>query len=72
MARPIQSTDEVVQTKAETLTGTAFVKNHLNEEVILPDGTRIKFVTTRQVFTDPAIVKGLKAVASKYGIIVPE
>ena len=72
MARQITETQEAVLTEAETQVGTAFVKNHLNEIIVLPNGNTYQFKKTREVITDPELVKGLKKVAGKYGIIVAE
>lgn len=52
--------------------GTYFIKNHLNEEIPLPDGGVFKFKATRQYITDAKLVKHLKSVAAQHGILVEE
>lgn len=70
MARQIAEQNEAVLTEVESKTGTTFIKNHLNEIVVLPDGTHYKFQHPRVTITDPALAKGLKAVAAKHGILI--
>lgn len=48
--------------------GVWFIKNRFNENVQLPDGRLFKFKKSLEQVVDPAIIKGLRAVAKKYDI----
>ena len=55
---------------AATAEGVVFIKNRINEIVVLPGNQKFKFAKSRITVSDPKLIEGLKKVASKYGIFI--
>jgi len=71
-SRGLEMTSQPDAAKANPEKGQVFIKNRLNEIIKLPGGKTYQFKHTREVITDPELIKKLKQVADKYQIIIHE
>lgn len=75
MARHVAHKDVTaapVEAGTETRKGVWFIKNNINELVLLPGGKgdkTYKFTRCRECFFDPEMIEGIRSVADRHHII---